>query len=55
MKKWLIPVVIIGVFVFAIYRMGVGFYNKAVDYEQNSKTAWSNVESAYQRRNKSIQ
>jgi LemA protein len=50
MKKWLIPVVIIGVFVFAIYRMGVGFYNKAVDYEQNSKTAWSNVESAYQRR-----
>lgn len=50
MKKWLIPVIIIGVIAFAIYRMGVGFYNTAVDLEQDSKTAWSNVESAYQRR-----
>lgn len=50
MKKWLIPLVIIGVIVFALYRMGVGFYNTAVDLEENSKTAWSNVESAYQRR-----
>jgi len=50
MKKWLIPLIIVGVIVFAIYRMGVGFYNTAVDLEQNSKTAWSNVESAYQRR-----
>lgn len=50
MKKWLIPIIIVGVIVFAIYRMGVGFYNTAVDLEQNSKTAWSNVESAYQRR-----
>ena len=50
MKKWLIPVIIIGVIAFAIYRMGVGFYNTAVDLEQDSKTAWSNVESSYQRR-----
>jgi len=50
MKKWLIPVIIIGVIVFSIYRMGVGFYNTAVDLEQNSITAWSNVESSYQRR-----
>ncbi|WP_299526884.1 LemA family protein [uncultured Lutibacter sp.] len=50
MKKWLIPVIIIGVIAFAIYRMGVGFYNTAIDLEQDSKTAWSNVESAYQRR-----
>lgn len=50
MKKWLIPVIIIGVIAFAVYRMGVGFYNTAVDLEQDSKTAWSNVESAYQRR-----
>tara|TARA_R110001583_G_scaffold130277_2_gene282032 strand:- start:2303 stop:2896 length:594 start_codon:yes stop_codon:yes gene_type:complete len=50
MKKWLIPLIIIGVIAIAIYKMAVGFYNTAVDLEQNSKTAWSNVESAYQRR-----
>lgn len=50
MKKWLFPLIIIVVIAFAIYKMAVGFYNTAVDLEQNSKTAWSNVESAYQRR-----
>ena len=29
----------------------VGFNNTAVEYEANAKTAWSNVESSYQRRN----
>ena len=33
-----------------MYRMGVVFYNTAVDFEWNSKIAWFNVESAYQRR-----
>jgi len=50
MKKWLIPLVIIGIIVFAGFSMAKGFYNTAVDLEENSKTAWSNVESAYQRR-----
>jgi len=51
MKKWLIPVIIIVVIVFGIYRWAVGFNNTAVEYEANAKTAWSNVESSYQRRN----
>lgn len=51
MKKWLIPVIIIVIVVFGIYRWAVGINNTAVEYEANAKTAWSNVESAYQRRN----
>ena len=51
MKKWLIPVIIIGVIAFGIYRWAVGFNNMAVEYEEDAKTAWSNVESSYQRRN----
>lgn len=50
MKKWLIPVVIIAVVLFAAYRMAVGFYNTSVELENDAQTAWSNVESAYQRR-----
>ncbi|WP_179008606.1 LemA family protein [Winogradskyella forsetii] len=51
MKKWLIPVIIIALLGFAIYQWAVGFNNTAVEYEANAKTAWSNVESSYQRRN----
>ena len=51
MKKWLIPVIIIVVVIFGVYRWAVGFNNTAVQYEENAKTKWSNVESAYQRRN----
>ena len=51
MKKWLIPVIIIVIIVFGIYRWAVGFNNTAVEHEANAKTAWSNVESSYQRRN----
>ena len=51
MKKWLIPVIIIAVIVFGIYNWAVGFNNTAVEHEANAKTAWSNVESTYQRRN----
>ena len=36
---------------FAIYQWAVGFNNTAVEYEANAETAWSNVESSYQRRN----
>lgn len=50
MKKWLIPLIIVGVIVFAVYKMAVGFYNTSVELEENAKTSWANVESAYQRR-----
>ncbi len=51
MKKWLIPLIIILVIGFGLYQWAVGFNNTAVEYEANAKTAWSNVESSYQRRN----
>ena len=51
MKKWLIPVIIIGVIAFAIYSWAKGFNNEAVILQEDAKTTWSNVESAYQRRN----
>ncbi|SDM65197.1 LemA family protein [Kriegella aquimaris] len=51
MKKGLIILIILGVIAFGLYRWAVGFNNTAVQYEADAKTAWSNVESAYQRRN----
>ncbi len=51
MKKWLITLIILAVIVFGLYQWAVGFNNTAVEYEAKAKTAWSNVESAYQRRN----
>ncbi|MGB5204360.1 LemA family protein [Eudoraea sp.] len=51
MKKWLIPVIILVVLAFVVYQWAVGFNNTSVEYEANAKTAWSNVESSYQRRN----
>ena len=50
MKKWLIPLIIVAVIGFGIYNWAVGFNNTAVEHEANAKTAWSNVESSYQRR-----
>ena len=49
MRKWL-PLIIIAVIVLGLYSWAKGFNNTAVEYETNAKTAWSNVESAYQRR-----
>ena len=51
MKKWLIPVIIIAVVLYGIYSWAVGINNTSVELEANAKTAWSNVESSYQRRN----
>jgi LemA protein len=51
MKKWLIPLIILVVIGFGLYQWAVGFNNTAVQYEADAKTAWSNVESSYQRRN----
>ncbi|MGX1023579.1 LemA family protein [Psychroflexus sp. MBR-150] len=49
--KWIIPVGIILILGIILYNMTAGFNNKAVTLEENAQTAWSNVESAYQRRN----
>lgn len=51
MKKGLIVLIVLGILAFFAYNWGVGFNNTAVEYEANAKTAWSNVESSYQRRN----
>jgi LemA protein len=50
MKKWL-PIIIIGILVVVIYSWAKGFNNSAVVLQEDAKTKWSNVESAYQRRN----
>lgn len=51
MKKGLIVLIVLGVIAFGLYQWAVGFNNTAVELEADAKTAWSNVESAYQRRN----
>jgi len=51
MKKWLIPLIVILVVGFGFYSWTKGFNNSAVTLQEGAKTAWSNVESAYQRRN----
>jgi LemA protein len=50
MKKWL-PIIITGILVIVIYSWAKGFNNEAVVLQEDAKTKWSNVESAYQRRN----
>ncbi|MBB4119758.1 LemA protein [Mesonia hippocampi] len=50
MKKWLIPVLIILVAGFGLYKLFAGVNNQAIVLQEDAKTAWANVESAYQRR-----
>ncbi|WP_109302636.1 LemA family protein [Aquimarina sp. AU474] len=50
MKKILIPIVILIVIVGILYALSAGKYNQAIVLQEDAKTAWSNVESAYQRR-----
>jgi LemA protein len=50
MKKTLSILGVILVVGFLFYRFFVGFYNTGIVYQENAKTAWSKVESAYQRR-----
>ena len=51
MKKGLIVLIVLAVVAVGLYQWAVGFNNTAVEYEAAAKTAWSNVESSYQRRN----
>lgn len=51
MKKLLIPIVIIIAIAGILYMVFAGRYNQAVTLQEDAQTAWSNVESAYQRRN----
>ncbi len=50
MKKLLIPILIIVVIAGIFYTLFAGRYNQAITLQEDAKTAWSNVESAYQRR-----
>lgn len=47
MRKWLIPVGVVVILVL----MSISSYNGLVGVQADAKTAWSKVESAYQRRN----
>ncbi len=51
MRKWLIPVGIILVVVFALYSWAKGINNTAVTLSEGIKESWGNVETSYQRRN----
>lgn len=51
MKKGIIALIVVAVLGLIVYQWAVSFNNTAVEYEANAKTAWSNVESSYQRRN----
>jgi len=58
MKKGILGLGCLGIFlvgilllVLAVGSFAYKFNNTAVEYEANAKTAWSNVESSYQRRN----
>jgi len=48
--KWIIPVAIVGILILIVYSTMKGFNNTAVTLQEEAKTKWSNVESAYQRR-----
>lgn len=44
------PWIIVAIIAVGLYSWGKGFNNTAVEYEADAKTAWSKVESSYQRR-----
>ncbi|MBL4939739.1 MAG: LemA family protein [Lutibacter sp.] len=51
MRKWLIPLIIVGVILYTVYSWAVGFNNTAVEMNENVSESWGNVQTAYQRRN----
>ncbi|RZS99860.1 LemA family protein [Aquimarina brevivitae] len=50
MKKSIIAIIVIAILLLLVYWLSAGKYNNAVVLKEDTKTAWSNVESAYQRR-----
>ncbi|MFD2824382.1 LemA family protein [Lacinutrix iliipiscaria] len=51
MKKWLIPLIVLGLIAFALFSWGKNFNNTAVNLKESATKTWGNVESSYQRRN----
>jgi len=51
MKKWLIPLIVLGLIAFALFSWGKNFNNTAVNLKETATKTWGNVESSYQRRN----
>ncbi len=51
MKKLLIPLIVIAVIGFGIFKWAVGFNNTAVGLQETATKTWGDVENAYQRRN----
>ncbi len=51
MKKWLVPVIILGAIVIGLYSWGKGFYNTGIQLNENVSESWGNVQNSYQRRN----
>ena len=54
MKKIIIPIIIIAAVIGLFFLVSGGKYNSAITLQEDTKTAWSNVESAYQRRSNLI-
>ena len=50
MKKWLVPLIVLGIIAIAIYSWGKNFNNTAVDLKETATRSWGDVESSYQRR-----
>lgn len=49
MKKFL-PLIIIAILAFGIFKWGVGIFNTIIEKEGVAQAQWANVESSYQRR-----
>lgn len=51
MKKWLIPIVVLGVIILGFFLLFSGVYNSSVEKQEEARRTWADVESSYQRRN----
>ena len=51
MKKYLVPIIVLGLIAFAVYSWGKNFNNEAIELNENVGEAWGNVQTSYQRRN----
>lgn len=50
LPKWLLPIGVILVIAFLIYRFFAGAYNNMVTYDESTNEKWAAVQSSYQRR-----